>query len=154
MKRVMLVFAAFLLVGACSKDEEKGEKAKSGETKPAPAKAEAKPESEGTAFHEGVVAALKKAGLDSTPFEQAASRPYEAKHCARAEVGKLDVLLCEFEGEPAAKAGEKKLEEFVSGAVSGAVRRSKSLVLAVADRKKADLKGEGINKLLKAFQAM
>jgi hypothetical protein len=142
-----------LLLWACSKDAEEKKEAKAEKDKPA-AKSEAKSEKNEGAFHESVVAALKKAGLEPTPFEQAAARPYEAKRCARGEVGKLDVLLCEFEGEPAAKAGEKKLEEFVSGAVSGAVRRSKSQVLAVADRKKADLKGEGINKLLKAFQAM
>jgi hypothetical protein len=104
-------------------------------------------------FRDDVVALLKKAGLEPGSFDPAAALPYAASHCARGEINKLDVIVCEFSGDAALKAGQKKLEQFVKGAISGAVRRSKSQerVLAVADRHKNDLKGERINKLIKAF---
>jgi hypothetical protein len=103
----------------------------------------------GESFYQGTVDALKQAGLAVTPFENAAARPYGAKECARGGVAQLDVLLCRFDGDASGK--QKKLEQFISGAVSGAVRAKGPLALAVADRKKADLTGKSINKLLKTF---
>lgn len=111
-------------------------------------KGTAEPQAEGS-FHQGTVDALKEAGLAVGSFEKAAARPYQAKECARGEVEQLDVLLCRFDGDAGGK--QKKLEPFISGAVSGAVRAKGQLALAVADRKKVDLTGKGINKLLKAF---
>ena len=153
-RRFLVLLVVPLVLAACSKEEAakpEGKDKPNPEGTPTTKAAEVEAEE---AFHDVVTASLKKVGLEPEAFEQAAARPYEAKKCARGEVSKLDVLVCDFEGEPAAQAGEKKLEQFVDGAVSGAVRRTGTRVLAVADRKKADLKGEGINKVLKAIKKM
>jgi hypothetical protein len=103
------------------------------------------------AFHQPVVAAFEEAGFDEPAFEDTAARPYKAEECVRGEVKKLDVLVCRFAEEAAAKQGEKAMVQFFGGAVSGAVRRAGLTVLAVADRQKSDPTGESINKLLEAF---
>jgi len=128
------------------------------EPKPAPkpeVKPEPKPEAkaEPTPFQKPVLDGLTKAGLKVGEFEQTAARPYKAKSCVQGEVEGLEVILCSFEGEEPAKEGVKSLEQFIGTATTGAVRQRGALALAVADRKKTDLKGEQINKLLQAFSA-
>jgi len=144
MPKLSLVLLAAALIAGCKKDE-KGAGTGSG----APA---AVPQASHVSHAQQVSSALEKTGLKpSAPFEQAAARPYEARTCARGEIDRLDVLVCDYDGEPKASKGEQLMEQFASGAVSGAVRRSGSRVLAVADRSKVDLHGEGINRVLKAF---
>ena len=103
------------------------------------------------AFQQPVLAALTKAGCKVGQFEQAAARPYQAKACAQGEVDGLDVLLCNYDGEQAARAAESALLQFVGGSTTGAVRARGVVTLAVADRKKIDLKGKQINKVLQTF---
>lgn len=104
-----------------------------------------------TPYPRKVATALSEAGIKAGELEQAAAKPYAAADCARGQVDKLDLLVCDYKDEATARQGEKKLERFVAGAVSGGIRRRGSRVLAVADRDKVDLKGETINKTLKAF---
>ncbi len=120
------------------------------EPTPAP-KPEAKPEAE--PFQKPLLDGLTKAGLKVGPFEQTAARPYKAKACVQGEVEGLDVLLCSFEAEQGAQEAAQALEQFVGAATTGAVRQRGALALAVADRKKGDLRGVQVNKLLKAFSS-
>jgi len=131
-----------LVLGACSKDkatEANKDKAAVGEA------------ADKGDVHKPVAAGLAKAGFKVGAFEQAASRPYEATACARGEVDKLDVLVCRYASADAAEKARTKLEQFVAGAVTGAVRNAGTTALAVADRSKVDLQGKRINELLKAF---
>jgi len=84
-------------------------------------------------------------------FETTAARPYQALGCARGEVEGLDVLVCHYADEAKAEAATSSLREFVQGALSGLVRRSGSDLMAVADRKQVDPKGERISRLARAF---
>jgi hypothetical protein len=125
--------------------------------KPEPApKPEPKPEPKPAAkeeapFQKAVLDGLAKAGLKVGEFEQTAARPYKAKACVQGEVEGLDVLVCSYEAEQPAQEATKSLEQFVGTATTGAVRQRGALSLAVADRKKSDLKGQQINKVLQAF---
>lgn len=118
---------------------------------PAPPKPEPKPAAKEEPFQKAVLDGLAKAGLKVGEFEQTAARPYKAKACAQGEVEGLDVLLCSYEAEQPALEAAKSLEQFVGAATTGAVRQRGALSLAVADRKKSDLKGQQINKVLQAF---
>jgi len=68
--------------------------------------------------------------------------------CATGTVDKLDIAICEFDNPKAAKAAEKQGYEWV-GPTTGTAWVSGSLVIAVADRKKADPTGKTINRLMK-----
>lgn len=150
MPRLTLLAVALALVTGC-KDEKKDETKASGAASGAAAE-KGKPAPAEVPHASQVSTDLEKAGLKpSAAFEQAAARPYEARACARGEIEKLDVLVCDYDAEPAARGGEKKLEQFVSGAVSGAIRRAGNRVLAVADRNKVDPTGQALNKVIKAF---
>jgi len=147
MLRLALLALALWLVPGCKDETKAGGAPASGS-----AAEKGKPAAADVPYAKQVSTSLEEAGLKpSAAFEQAAARPYEAKACARGEIDKLDVLVCDYDAEPAAEAGEKKLEQFVSGAVSGAIRRVGTRVLAVADRNKVDPTGAAINKVVKAF---
>ena len=134
-KRVvtLLCLATALTIAGCKKTPEGAAKVKS------------------AAFHQPVLAAFKQAGLTVGQFEPSAAKPYKARSCVRGEVDQFDVMLCQYESEATAQEMEKNPDQFVGGAPTGAVRRAKTIVLAVADRNKVDLKGKKINKLLKTF---
>ncbi len=129
----LLCFATVSTILGCKKTPEGAAKAKS------------------AAFHQPVLTALKRAGLNVGEFEQSAAKPYKAQSCVRGEVDKFDVMLCQYENEATAQEMARNPDQFVGGAPTGAVRRLKTIVLAVADRNKVDLKGKKINKLLKTF---
>ncbi len=80
-----------------------------------------------------------------------AAKPYDALGCARGEVEELDVLVCHYADATAAETATKSLREFVAGALTGVVRKSGSDLVAIADRKEVDPKGERISRLAKAF---
>ena len=63
----------------------------------------------------------------------------------------LDALLCEYGDETAAGAGRKQAEAWVGSAVTGASLARGRVVLAVADRGRADPNGKTIHKLTQAF---
>lgn len=128
------ICAGGLLLGGC-KDEKPGVAAAGGE---------------GADFHQVVIDAAKKAGLTPEPFEAAAARPYKAQACKRGGIAKLDVLVCRYDDAKAAASHEKSFEQFLSGAVTGVVRKKGATVVAIADRDKTDLRGKTINKLVAA----
>jgi hypothetical protein len=155
----LLVVILSSLVVDCRKVEEPTPPPKAAAPAPKVASApkEPAPKSAATAkaklaeFHTPILAAMSKAGLKVGVLEQTAARPYSAKACVQGEVEQLDVLLCSFDGEAAATAAEKSVEPFLAGATTGVVRRRGSVLIAVADRKKSDLRGRQISKLLQAF---
>jgi hypothetical protein len=152
-----LMALALSLAPACKKEapappvEPKAEAPKVEPKKVEPPKAEAK--APAGSFQQPLLAALTKAGCKVGPFEQTAARPYQAKACVQGDVDGLDVLLCTFDGDQAARAAESTLLQFVGGSTTGAVRARGPVSLAVADRKKVDLKGKQINKVLQTFAA-
>lgn len=97
-------------------------------------------------------AVLERLGSASA-FEATAAKPYAALGCARGEVEGLDVLVCHYADAASAEAAKPSLREFVTGALSGIVRQAGSELVAIADRKEVDPKGERISKLTKAFAA-
>jgi len=138
----VVVLSAFLALGAC--DEEK---------KPPAAKGSAGARSGGprASFHKPAVAALRKAGLEAGDFTNADGAPYGAERCVKGKVGKLELLVCTFADAAAATAGEKRLEAFAEGAVTGAVKTFKKLGFSIVDRQGVDLQGKTINKILQAL---
>ena len=139
MMRWIVIVALGLFVGCGKSDSKPAAQQGKGPTAPA------------TPFPRQVATSLKKAGLRVSAFEVAAARPYDAATCAKGEVDRLDVLMCEFADAAASQKAEKKLEQFAAGAVSGGTRRAGNRVLVVADRNKTDLEGKGINRVLTAF---
>lgn len=97
-------------------------------------------------------AVLARVG-NAAAFETTAARPYAALGCMRGLVEELDVLVCHYADAGAAEAATKSLNEFVAGALTGIVRKSGSDLIAIADRKEVDPKGERISRLAKAFTA-
>lgn len=87
----------------------------------------------------------------ASAFEQTAAKPYAALACARGEVEELDVLVCSYPDAGSAEAALKSLREFVAGALSGVVRQSGNDLVAIADRKEVDPKGERISRIVGAF---
>lgn len=98
----------------------------------------------------GLESALGRLGTPEA-FEPTAARPYAAASCMRGEVEGLDVLLCHYEDAAKAEAETGTMREFVTGALSGVVRSAGSDLMAVADRKEVDPKGERISRLVTAF---
>jgi len=68
--------------------------------------------------------------------------------CSTGTVAKLDVAICEFASPEEAKRAEQAGYGWV-GATTGTAWVSGSLVIAVADRAKADPSGKTINQLMK-----
>jgi hypothetical protein len=94
-----------------------------------------------------LVEAWKKAGL--TPSELTTAEKGFGKDCNSTTVNKVDVVVCEFSSEDEAKKAEAPGLEWV-GTTTGAAWTAGPLVIAVADRKKADANGKTINQLMKS----
>ncbi len=135
----LLLPCALLALAGC-KDERAGEGGKAGGEQSKPG-----------AFHQAPLQQLKAQGLRIGNFEQAAANPYQAKQCVRGKIEELDVLLCSYPDAAAAEGARAKLSSFPAGALTGAIRLRGQLALAVADRDKIDVKGERINRLIRAF---
>jgi len=134
MKWLITRTSVAILMSACGKDS-----APSSPTNP-----------EGAAALSVDTAVLERIG-DASDFETTAAKPYAALGCARGEVEELDVLVCHYADAAAADAAAKSLREFVAGALSGLVRQAGSDLMAIADRKEVDPKGERISRLTRAF---
>jgi hypothetical protein len=126
-----------ILIAACSKDE-----GGSGEAKPTEG---ASPVEAAPAAITAVVDAWKKGGL--SPAELTAAKGF-GDQCRGSSVDKVEVVLCDFGKADDAKKAEKAGFDWV-GDTTGAAWTSGSVVVAVADRKKADPNGKTINKLMK-----
>lgn len=95
---------------------------------------------------DAMIDAWKKAGLSPSAMTPA-SVPV-GKDCQSGTVNKVDVLVCVY-GSPAdAKAAEKPALDWVGG-TTGAAWASGAVLVAAADRHKADPSGRTINQLMK-----
>ncbi|MBA2543879.1 MAG: hypothetical protein H0V17_29815 [Deltaproteobacteria bacterium] len=137
MKATWIILGVLAGVPACGKDEP----AATGEPGSTTAKA-----GEMSDAKKSLVEAWKKAGL--TPSEMTGSTAF-GKDCNAATVNKVDVVVCEFPSDDEAKKAEQPGLDWV-GSTTGAAWVSGPLVIAVADRKKADVNGKTINQLMKS----
>ena len=116
---------AFVLLAACSKDD-------------------------GTSVDElsrdKLVAAWKKGGLLPSPMTPATVAV--GKDCQTGTVNSVDVLVCQYATVDEAKAAEPKGLEWV-GSVTGMSQAAGKVLVAAADRRKADPDGKTINQLMK-----
>lgn len=141
MKASWILMGVLVGVPACSKDE--GGSA-GGDTSGAKTTEEAKPLSDAK---KSLVEAWKKAGL--TPAEMTAATGAFGKDCNSTTINKLEVVVCELPSADEAKKAEAQGLEWV-GTTTGAAWTAGPLVIAVADRKKADATGKTINQLMKS----
>ena len=96
---------------------------------------------------DALVAAWKQAGLQPGEFKPAPS-PI-GKDCQLGAVNNVDVMVCSFATDDEAKAAQNAALQWV-GDTTGAAQAHGPLVIAVADRKKADPSGKTINQILTA----
>jgi len=103
-----------------------------------------KPGPSGTGARDAVIAAWKNGGLAVTAFAPASTAI--GKDCAAGTVAKLDVLVCGFDSpDDASKAADSGLQWI--GDTTGSSQARGSLVIAVADRHKADPHGKTIKQI-------
>jgi hypothetical protein len=100
----------------------------------------------GSGARDVVVEAWKKGGLEVTELKTAQSPV--GKDCAQGTVNKVDVLVCNFTTPDEAKKAEDLGLQWV-GDTTGMSQAKGSLVIAAADRKKADPNGKTINQIFK-----
>lgn len=131
MRRALLIAA--LLVGCGGKDE--GGAAGGSGDKPAASEAFAP-----------TLEAWKEGGLEASALTPATVDI--GKACQTGTVKNLDVVLCELGSEDEAKAAEAKAWAWV-GSTTGTAWVKEKIVVAVADRRKADPSGRTINQLRK-----
>ncbi len=96
---------------------------------------------------EALLAAWKQAGLIAAGF--VVTNSPVGKDCQLGTVNQLDVMVCSYTTPEEAKAAQAAGLQWV-GDTTGAAQAHGSLVIAVADRKKADPSGKTINQILKA----
>jgi hypothetical protein len=96
---------------------------------------------------DALIKAWKQAGLATTDFK-AAQSPI-GKDCQTGTVAKLEVVVCSFASADEAKAAQNLGLQWV-GDTTGAAQAHGALVIAVADRHKADPSGKTINQILQA----
>jgi len=100
----------------------------------------------GSGARDTVVDAWKKGGLDVSEMKPAQAPV--GKDCAQGTVNKVDVLVCNFPTPTEAKSAEDLGLQWV-GDTTGMSQAKGSLVIAAADRKKADPNGKTINQIFK-----
>jgi hypothetical protein len=144
MKASILTCLALTTVLGCSKAETPPEPAKT--TEAAAADKPAEPTKAAAVPRDVIVDAWKKGGLE--PSALTAAEVAVGKDCKSGTVNNVDVVLCQFGTADEAKAAEKAGLEWV-GATTGAAWASKAVLVAVADRRKADPSGRTINQLMK-----
>ena len=100
----------------------------------------------GSGARDTVVDAWKKGGLEVSEMKTATAPV--GKDCAQGTVNKVDVLVCNFTTPDEAKKAEDLGLQWV-GDTTGMSQAKGSLVIAAADRKKADPNGKTINQIFK-----
>jgi hypothetical protein len=134
-----VVRAAWVIVAVlgCNKDEGGGTTATSG--------TEATGTKPSSPARSALLDAWKKGGFE--PSALSTTKAF-GDNCQSGTINKVEVLICEFPNAADAKAAEKPGFDWV-GETTGAAWVSGPLVIAVADRKKADPSGKTINSLMK-----
>ena len=98
-----------------------------------------------------VIDAWKQAGLTVSAFTPADGKAVGGD-CSSGTVGGIDVVLCSFNDNAAAKKAEDAGYATV-GSTTGVSLSNGSMLLIAADRRKADPSGRTINQLAKLFKA-
>ena len=146
MRALMLCIA---LLG-CSKDEpadKKSDKTEDGDKdSDNPSESTKKKEPEDAQLRSYVVDAWKKGGL--SPDKLVAAKVDFGKDCRAGKVDGVDVLVCVYPSATEAKAAEKPGLAWV-GQTTGASQAHGALLIAAADRTKADPNGKTINQIMK-----
>ena len=93
-----------------------------------------------------VVGAWKKGGLLPSPMSPATVDV--GKDCQSGTVNGVDVLVCQYPTVDEAKAAEPKGLAWV-GSVTGMSQATGKVLVAAADRRKADPDGRTINQIMK-----
>jgi len=138
--RSVAILAAVIAIAACGKDDgQKGEG--SGDT----AKAAEGGEPEAFPAADAVLDAWKDEDLE---VDKLAAGKAFGKNCRTGTVKGLDVAICAYDSPKAAQAAQDAGFSWV-GSTTGSAWVSGSLVIAVADRAKADPTGKTINQLMK-----
>ncbi len=101
----------------------------------------------GGSARDALLAAWKTAGLAPTGFAAAKDSPV-GKDCQLGSINSVDVLVCAYPTADEAKAAQDAGLKWV-GDTTGIAQARGTLVIAAADRKKADPTGTTINKLIK-----
>lgn len=113
-----------------------------------------RPRVDGTVNADPVLKSWSEAGFDTKGVVSIEPDAWSAGACSRGLLAGLDVLICEYSSDEAAKVGEKKIsgdweEESIP---TGALVRTSNTLLAIADRNKADRPGRTITRLAKLFR--
>jgi hypothetical protein len=137
--RHTLVLVVVLALAACGKSKT-GDQAASGSgstDQNAPS---------GSGAKDAVLDAWKKGSLDVAAF--AVTKSPIGSDCSAGTVNKLEVVVCNFATSDAAKQAETAGLQWV-GDTTGSSQAKGTLVIAVADRHKADPNGKTINQIFK-----
>jgi hypothetical protein len=137
--RARAILLALLLV-ACGKEKDEGPAA---EGKPTAAAATTAADSKD---REAVLAAWKKAGLE--PSAMTAAQVGFGSDCKSGTVSGVDVLVCVYPSPDQAKAAQEAGYGWV-GQATGISQARGAVLIAAADRRKADPSGRTINQLAK-----
>jgi len=130
------------LAAACGKGDDKTVDDKTGADKSGSDTAK----TSGPGARDALIDAWKHGGLDVTAFAPATSPA--GKDCAAGTVAKLDVLVCNFaSADEATKAADLALQWV--GDTTGSSQARGTVVIAVADRHKADVHGKTTNQIFK-----
>lgn len=100
----------------------------------------------GASGRDSIIEGWKKKGLQASAMTKA--EVSVGKDCQSGTVGGIDVLLCVFPTEAEAKAAEELGLAWV-GDTTGASQAKGSILIVIADRKKADPSGRTINQMMK-----
>lgn len=135
-----------LLLAACDNGEEaaKSDDTKT-DTKATDDKKSVAAPAKDSEARKALFEAWEKAGLKAADMK---SSDLLGKDCKQGTVNKVDVVICEFASADEAEKAKAKGLEWV-GDTTGAAWTSGTLVIAVADRKKADANGKAINAMMK-----
>ena len=123
----MRILVLLMLVAACDGDKKAGDKSAT------------------PGARDALVAAWKKAGL--APSALTPATVPVGKDCHKGTVGAIEVLVCNFPSEAEAKAASDAAYAWV-GEATGAVKVTRTTLVAAVDRKKSDPSGRTINQLI------
>jgi hypothetical protein len=101
----------------------------------------------GNASRDALIAAWKAGGLAPSAFTAVKDSPV-GSDCQAGTVNNVDVMVCSYPTADAAKAAQDLGLKWV-GDTTGIATPKGPLLIVAADRKKADPKGDTINKLVK-----
>jgi hypothetical protein len=110
-----------------------------------------KPASTGGAQLKQVNDAFLAAGFKLDSFHATDAARFAARVCVNGSLDGVDTVVCEFANHDAVAAGRRAAEDWVATATTGAVLDNGVVMLAVADRGRADPNGKTIHRITQTF---